>query len=1052
MTKNDMRPGRERVDAAGVLALLGEVTSALETRHGPGQRFQAIADAVVPRWAAGMALRLVAPSGSEVVFEGMRGATGDEPFRRDMAESLSERAIVLPLTVGSKRLGALALMGDGERSLEAFDAKLARELSARIAGFLACEEAKAHAKKAQEAVERLERELLALATRENRYREAHELSFDSVVILHAVRDASGCIFDFEYVYANPVSLKVVRRPLHDVLGNHLLTLVPGHREHEALFGRFVRVVETGEANEMDVAYEGEGISGVFQSVAAKLDDGVVVYFHDITKQKQQERALRESELRHRQLAERYGALVTALAETVWTAKVSDGQATTPPPGLVAQQDAGLGRASHLDAIHPDDRTTVLETWRAAVEHRRPFAMGYRVQSLSSGYRYVHGRAVPVFEPDGRVREWVGVCIDEDERKRAEELLRSRERELLALAEGAPDIMARFDVDRRIRYVNPPIAAWTSLAPEQCVGKTVAELDVPEEVSSVMDSALGEVFGSASGRAFTIDWPDASPDTICFEARLEPELDDDGRVQGVIAVIRDLTEIRRREQALRESESILKIAQRSARMGVWALDFEPLAGRWSDESNVIYGRDPSLPSPTYDEWLALIHPEDRPGVERCTHRVLAGLTDDWRLEFRIHHPQLGERWLLEVGHRDGAHAAGITLDVTNEKRTEERLRQAAKLDAVGRLAGGLAHDFNNQLQVVRGFAGVVAKDPGLGDRSRAHLQEIGKAVEHMRSSTAQLLAFSRQQVLAPETVDLDAAVAEAEPLLDRLASKGHTRLEIALDPEPKWVRFDRAQLMQVLLNLTLNARDAMPDGGVITFRTRMRDEPSGVNDARAKASVTKGRYAELAVSDTGKGIPQELLGQIFDPFFTTKEVGRGAGLGLATVHGIVSQSGGYIWATSTPGQGTTFTILLPLTPEPPAPKEEAPSDENALVGRRILVVEDESAVRRFLAEALESGGCEVVEAAHGLEALERLESLEGAVDLVVSDATMPVMSGPELCRELGSRYPELPIVWISGYTRETAFEGGALGRDRTFLQKPISAEKLVEVVARATAGT
>jgi signal transduction histidine kinase/CheY-like chemotaxis protein len=908
------------IDTESVLELLGEVTSAFETSASAQPRFVALAGALVPRWARGLAVRWVDPSTRRVIFEGAHGETADDPFGHEAhTEARStERAIALPLDARGRLFGELALFrGEGE-AFERAHLALARELASRIACLLDGEHARARARQAEAEAARLGRELEGLAKRERLFRTAHDLSTDSVVVLRSVRDASGQIVDFEYLYANPVSLRMVQRPLHDVLGSHLLTLVPGHRDHHALFRRFVRVVETGIPEETALEYDGEGISGVFHSLAAKIDDGVVLYFHDVTQEKQQELALRESERRHRQLAERYGALVAAFAARVWTVKASEGLDAVPPFGLRDRGEASEGAI--LDEVHPEDRARVLAAWQESVTRRRPFSQGYRVRGDGAEHRYVHGRAVPVLEPDGAVREWVGVCIDEDERRRAEE-------------------------------------------------------------------------------------------------------------------------------ALRESEALLKLAQRSARMGVWALDFETdaVTARWSDESNMIYGRDPSLPSPTYEEWLGLIREEDRPSVEQVTRHVLEGETDDWRLEFRIHHPKLGERWILEVGHREGRHGVGISLDLTTEKRTEERLRHIAKMDAVGRLAGGLAHDFNNQLQVVRGFASVVTKDPGLSRRSRDHLAEIGKAVERMRSSTSQLLAFSRQQVLTPETIELDEAIREGEPFLERLVGKSQIRPRLDLGPEAKWVRVDRAQLMQVLLNLTLNARDAMPHGGTIEVRTAIRTVHAGELDALARTPVPPGRYASLEVADTGRGIPPAVLDRVFEPFFTTKEVGRGTGLGLATVHGIVRQSSGFIWATSEADRGTTFVVLLPLTDAPPAPKEERRAEEAGVAGNRILVVEDESAVRCFLVEALESGGYEVVQAAHGREALERLESLGGEVDLVVSDATMPVMSGPELAHELSARYPDLPIVWISGYTRETAFEGGALGRDRAFLQKPVSAERLVETV-------
>ena len=248
--------------------------------------------------------------------------------------------------------------------------------------------------------------------------------------------------------------------------------------------------------------------------------------------------------------------------------------------------------------------------------------------------------------------------------------------------------------------------------------------------------------------------------------------------------------------------------------------------------------------------------------------------------------------------------------------QERLRQAAKLEAIGRLAGGLAHDFNNQLQALRGFAGFAARDPGIGPQARLDLAEVRKASDRMADLVRQLLAFSRQQILRPETLDLDAAVAESRRLLQRLIGRDVV-FRVERGAGAKWVRADRTQLQQVLMNLSINARDAMPEGGRLEVRTALRTVgaletlPGGVGPLPA------GDYVELSLADTGVGIPAEHLARIFEPFFTTKGLGHGTGLGLATVHGIVAQSGGCIWVESAPGRGTRFTVLLPLAAEPAA---------------------------------------------------------------------------------------------------------------------------------------
>ncbi|MBA3259282.1 MAG: response regulator, partial [Gemmatimonadales bacterium] len=357
------------------------------------------------------------------------------------------------------------------------------------------------------------------------------------------------------------------------------------------------------------------------------------------------------------------------------------------------------------------------------------------------------------------------------------------------------------------------------------------------------------------------------------------------------------------------------------------------------------------------------------------------------------------------------------------------------------AGGIAHDFNNQLQGVSGFANFVAQDRGLGVSARRDLEEIQKATERMAGLTRQLLAFSRQQVLQPETLDLNAAVADGQSLLQRLIG---TNIEMVLEllPQPLWVRADRAQLLQVVMNLAINARDAMPDGGRLTLRTAVH-EVSGHEPMSAEGTTQPGRYAQLAVIDAGVGIPPADLPHIFEPFFTTKEIGQGTGLGLATVYGIVSQSHGYIWVESEPEVGTTFTVLLPEVAGPDASSDEARARASAPGPRaRILVVDDEDIVRTILARTLEAEGYKVVQARSGREAIECLARERGKFDLVLSDVVMPGLTAHELGDRLAAEYPAVRLAWMSGYPRDS-FDRLSVGQP--FLQKPIPADVLLSVV-------
>ncbi len=393
------------------------------------------------------------------------------------------------------------------------------------------------------------------------------------------------------------------------------------------------------------------------------------------------------------------------------------------------------------------------------------------------------------------------------------------------------------------------------------------------------------------------------------------------------------------------------------------------------------------------------------------------------------------------------ASSIIRDITERRRAEEALRQAQKMEAIGRLAGGLAHDLNNQLYALMGFATFVSRDPGLSTSGREDLLEIQKAADRMASLTRQLLAFARQQVLSPETLDLSAAVMDAEPMLQRLIGSS-IQVELSLGNAPVWVKVDRAQLGQILLNLVINARDAMPAGGRLTLRTRVVHLAAGQMADRLGLPISPGTYAELVVEDSGEGIAPEHLPRVFEPFYTTKEVGQGTGLGLSTVDGIVSQSGGRMRIASVLGEGTVVSILLPLAPEPAAPVAGPSAAEPRTADRkRVFLVEDEEQVRALLARTLREAGYAVEVARHGGEALEQLERNGASVDLVITDLVMPVMGGRELARALAAIRPELPLIWISGHPREVGLRDAGPGRNEPFLQKPIPSEVLLETVAR-----
>jgi two-component system cell cycle sensor histidine kinase/response regulator CckA len=431
----------------------------------------------------------------------------------------------------------------------------------------------------------------------------------------------------------------------------------------------------------------------------------------------------------------------------------------------------------------------------------------------------------------------------------------------------------------------------------------------------------------------------------------------------------------------------------------------------------------------DAWLRTRGPQLLQSARTWRHRTKGGREID--VEITGH----------DLPFRGDPGTLVVAQDVTERSRLEEQLRQAQRVDAVGRLAGGVAHDFNNLLSVIGGYTDILLRALAAGDPSRARLVAIRRATDRAAGLTHQLLAFSRNQVLRPKVLDLNSVVASIEDMLRRLIGEDIRIMIVAHDNLGNVVA-DPGQLEQVLLNLAVNARDAMPRGGTLTIET----ENVTLDEAYAAshAGATPGRYVMLAFSDTGTGMDAETLSHIFEPFFTTKGVGEGTGLGLATVYGIVKQSEGHIWVYSEPDRGTIFRIYLPRV-EAPAVDASAPVAEGPLPrGSETILVEDDEALRGVVVEILENQGYQVIPANAALAALELLERRAAPPHLLVTDLIMPGMNGPDLARSLVDRFPGLRVLFISGYT-DAAIKQSLVEEGAPFLQKPFTLDAIVRRV-------
>jgi nitrogen-specific signal transduction histidine kinase len=386
--------------------------------------------------------------------------------------------------------------------------------------------------------------------------------------------------------------------------------------------------------------------------------------------------------------------------------------------------------------------------------------------------------------------------------------------------------------------------------------------------------------------------------------------------------------------------------------------------------------------------------------------------------------------------DPAHpGVAFVLDITERKQLQQQLIQSQKMEAVGRLAGGVAHDFNNLLTAIFGYAELLTEELPEGSPARKDVEEIRKASERAASLTRQLLAFSRQQVLQPVVLSVNDLVEDVEKMLRRLIG-ADVELRTALAPDAGNVRADPGQLEQVILNLAVNARDAMPTGGKLTIETQNAELSEMY--AEAHQPVVPGAYVMLAVSDTGVGMDAKTQGRIFEPFFTTKGKNKGTGLGLSTVYGIVKQSGGYIWTYSEPGHGTTFKVYLPHVDAPVEPAVRPPDPGGALAGTEtVLLAEDDELLRPLARGLLEKLGYTVLDAGTAAEALTLARAHEGPIHLLIADVVMPGESGRLLARRLAELRPDLRVLYTSGYTDEAIVHHGMLEPGLNYLQKPFT---------------
>jgi two-component system, cell cycle sensor histidine kinase and response regulator CckA len=804
---------------------------------------------------------------------------------------------------------------------------------------------------------------------------------------------------------------------------------------------------------------------------------------DITERKHAETRIQESERRFRQLAEnthdvffvqdvqfRETLYISPAYETIWGRSC---------------QSLQQNPQSFIDAVPVEDRERVFTNVAQVQAGQSPGDIEFRVVRPDGSTRWVLARTVPVRDEQGVVYRIAGVVSDITDRKLANEALTQRARlaELtaevgIALTHGAPlrETLQRC-TGALVRQLDAAFARIWTLNDEQ----QMLELEASAGLYTHLDGPHGRV---PLGK-FKIGLIAAERRPHLTNAVIgDPRVDDQewakregmvafagyplvvaDRVVGVMAifarhpfsdfVLEALASVadgiavgierKRNETSLRESEERFRALVENSGDAIALLDREGRITYASQSSTHVLDRDPAALVGT--DALALLHTDDVPAVRERIQALAGrpGAVIHLEARFRSSDGQwrFGQGSLANRLHDPTVRALILNFrDVTPQRELEAQFRQAQKMEAVGRLAGGVAHDFNNLLTVITSYGELLLEDLPPGDARREDLEQIRKAAGDAAGLTRQLLAFSRQQVLEPTVLDLNTVVTGAEKMLQRLIGEDVALVSV-LNPELGAIKADPGQIEQVIMNLAVNARDAMPDGGKLTVETANIELDTTYTEQHSV--VTPGRYILLSVSDSGSGMDEHTRAHVFEPFFTTKDQGKGTGLGLATVYGIVKQTGGFIWVYSEPGVGTTFKLYFPRVDEAATPQVTAPPRENLRGTETVLVAEDAPAVRAVACEVLARHGYTVLQAVNGRAALTLGSEHGGPIHLLVTDVIMPEMSGRQLADRLKEIRPELKVLFVSGYTDDAITRHGVLEPGIAFLQKPFTPDSLARKV-------
>jgi PAS domain S-box-containing protein len=705
-------------------------------------------------------------------------------------------------------------------------------------------------------------------------------------------------------------------------------------------------------------------------------------------------------------------------------------------------------------IHEDDREKIKQVFEDTVRTGVGQISEYRFVLEDGSIRHIESQGDVIRNAEGVIENVIVISRDITEREQIEQALHDSEERLKSILKSIPDIIYRLDPDGKITFISAAIERYGYKVSDM-LGKNIINLVHPEDKEKAKYRINERRTGERRTKSFEIRFVTADGTPIHFEDRtqsvpMEPVflLEAEGLYEssqprenafiGTQGIARDITDRKKTEGEV----SMLAQAFKCISECVTVTDLK---------NNIIFVNDAFLQKYGYERHELIGQPitivrGTNPSNEIVEEILPLTVNGGWKgevlnkrkdgVEFPIH---LSTSVINDPSGYPMA-LIGVATDITDRKRLETQLQQSQKLEAIGKLAGGIAHDFNNLLTVIQGYSDLLLSKISNNDPIHNQIRQINDAANRAESLTRQLLAFSRKQIMKSRVIDLNTLIHEMEDMLERLIG-ADIKFTINLSSDLGKIKADPGQIEQVIMNLAVNARDAMQNGGSLTI-----DTSNTLIDQRFKEEYPEtviGNYVQLKMSDTGFGMDKETQAHIFEPFFTTKEKGEGTGLGLATVYGIIKQSGGYIYVSSELTKGTSFSLYFPRVDEPLDYEEKTQiADSNLYGNETILVVEDQNEVRHLIKDALKVYGYNVIEAPHGGSALLTCEKFEGTIDLIISDIVMPQMNGQELVERLLPLQPQMKVLFISGYSENIFSDRNVLDPGTLYVQKPFTPIELL----------